>query len=142
MLLSSQPSAERVEILPLRLLANLGDAVCNLYEREKALSLSSSVDQMHRRVRSRVNAKAQSDRLDRLMPSLSEKEQDIVRRARNLKATNYRKTEQATYRKSTAIEALLGYLYLCDLERLKNLLNTSSEELEPGNVDSILKDSL
>jgi len=130
MLFTSASALPEVEVVPLRLLANLGDAVANLFEREQALCLSSSVDRMHRLVKSRVNAQAQADFLDMLMPALSDKEKDIVRRARNLKATNYRRTEQATYRKSTAFEALLGYLYLSDMERLKNLLKSTCTEVE------------
>jgi ribonuclease-3 family protein len=108
--------------LPIRMLASLGDAVTGLYEREKAFRNCASAKQMHRLVRDRVNAKAQADFLDQITTNLNEKELDLVRRARNLKAGNYRRSEQNLYRKATAFEALIGYLYVCDPKRLNELL--------------------
>lgn len=117
-----------VETLPLRVLATLGDAVCSLIERERAIASSHSAKQMHEQSKKRVNAHAQSELLDKLMQSLNEKELDIVRRASNLKANNYRKAGQITSRKSTAYEALLGYLYLTDFSRLKELIEQSEND--------------
>jgi ribonuclease-3 family protein len=113
---------EQIETLPLRLLATLGDAVCSLIERERAVSNAHSAKQLHEESKRRVNAHAQAEDLDRLTEFLNEKELDIVRRALNLKANNYRKTGQITSRKSTAYEVLLGYLYLTDFKRLQELI--------------------
>jgi ribonuclease-3 family protein len=80
---------------------------------------------MHKRAR--VKATQQAELLQLLMPVLTEHEQDIVRRARNLKASGFRKVDQNSYRHATAFEALLGYLYLTDLDRLKELLRITAD---------------
>jgi ribonuclease-3 family protein len=130
-------SAGEIRALSLRLLANLGDAVCNLYERERAVISSSSADKVHRRVKARVNAQAQANFLDELKDALTDEERDLVRRARNLKVTTYGKTEQATYRQSTAFEALVGFLYLSDSERLSQIFLLL--EAGPTDVNQDLK---
>lgn len=113
---------EKVKNLSLRQLAVLGDAVCNLIERERAITNTQSARQLHEQTKLRVNALAQAQDLDELMDSLDDEEQDIVRRALNLKAHNYRKTSQSISRKSTAYEVLLGYLYLVKPDRLEELI--------------------
>jgi ribonuclease III family protein len=108
--------------ISLRLLATLGDAVSNLFEKERIILQSSSPKKLHDLAKGRINAKAQCQFLEQLSGTLTEKELDLVRRARNLKTTRYRKIEQAIYRHATAFEVLIGYLYLCDPQRLKELL--------------------
>ncbi|MDX2105504.1 MAG: ribonuclease III domain-containing protein [Candidatus Melainabacteria bacterium] len=117
------PSKEFVnqELSP-RLLANLGDAVFELFERERQVTVSRNAAKMHRKVQTRVNAVTQASILDQLMEHLNEEENDIVRRARNVKPNTYRKIDQSSYRKSTAFEALLGYLFLTNPQRLKEIL--------------------
>ena len=122
--------------LSLRLLANLGDAVYNLHIRELVIAQSATVDQMHRQVNKRVNARAQADSLQKLTAALNEKELDLLRRARNLKSNNYKKDQQAIYRQATAFEALIGYLHLTDPKRLQELLaelNQPEENPEEAN---------
>lgn len=80
---------------------------------------------MHKRAR--VKATQQAELLRQLLPSLTEAELDLVRRARNLKATGFRKVDQASYRQATAFEALLGYLYLTNIARLKEILQITTE---------------
>ncbi len=109
----------------LRSLAHLGDAVFHLYEREREVTRTSSASQMHKRAR--VKATQQAELLQSLMPFLTLAELDLVRRARNLKATGFRKVDQTSYRHATAFEALLGYLYLTDLTRLKEILQITAE---------------
>lgn len=117
------PSKEFVnrELSP-RLLANLGDAVFELFERERQVTVSRNAEKMHKKVQTRVNAVTQALILDQLLEHLDEEEYDIVRRARNVKPNTYRKIDQASYRKSTAFEALVGYLYLTNPQRLKEIL--------------------
>jgi ribonuclease-3 family protein len=116
-----------VNELPLRNLAHLGDAVFHLFEREREILQSANAKQMHNRVTMRVNAEKQAVLLFQITPRLNSVENDIVRRARNLKAANYRKGEQASYRQATAFEALVGYLYLTDTQRLKEVLHWTLE---------------
>jgi ribonuclease-3 family protein len=119
--------------IPLRMLANLGDAVCTLYEKEKAISDCASAAQMHRRVQNRVNAKCQASFLENLSPLLQDTEIELVRRARNLKMSNFNKHDQATYRHSTAFEALVGFLYLENVVRLTELFKALEDCSLPGS---------
>ncbi len=112
-------TSQAVDVSP-RALAHLGDAVFHLFEREREIRLSSSAKQMH--VRARVSASVQANLLDAITPELTFEELELVRRARNVRATVSRRAEQATYRRATAFEALLGYLYLTDMVRLRHLL--------------------
>lgn len=108
--------------IPVRSLAHLGDAVCKLFETERWIRFGSTAKTAHTQVTSRINNKAQAQFLDRIEAELTEEELDIVRRARNLKSAGYRKVDRGLYRRSTAFEALVGYLYLSDRERLSHLL--------------------
>ena len=110
-----------VDELPLRMLANLGDGVISLYERERAIVSCASAKQMHVKVKESVNAKTQAAFLDLITDLLNEKELNLVRRARNLKSA-HRSSDQAFYRKATAFETLIGYLYMADARRLTELL--------------------
>ncbi|HEY9717665.1 MAG TPA: ribonuclease III domain-containing protein [Trichormus sp.] len=123
------PPRSLADVSP-RALAHLGDAVFHLFEREREIAHISSAKQMH--TRARVNAAMQANLLDRLMPGLREKELDIIRRARNVKVSQARRADQAIYRLSTAFEALLGYLYLTDIERLKEVLALTVQEPPPA----------
>jgi len=126
--LSADINTTDVNEIPLRNLAHLGDAVFHLFEREREILQSANAKQMHNRVTLRVNAEKQAVLLFQITPRLNSVESDVVRRARNLKAANYRKGEQASYRHATAFEALVGYLYLTDLDRLKTILNWTLEQ--------------
>ena len=120
---------ELVRDIPLRSLALLGDAVFELFERERQLLGTATTSRLHEKVVSRVNAAAQAALLDSLADAdmFTEKEADLIRRARNLKPTVSRKSAQLSYRKSTAFEALIGYLYLRDRQRLKEILDFTVE---------------
>jgi len=128
------PRTDIVDVTP-KSLAHLGDAVFHLFEREREIAHFSSAKQMHNRAR--VKASVQANLLERITPSLTEQELEIVRRARNLKATGSRKAEQATYRLATAFEALLGFLYLTDAARLRAVLRLTlidGSQPEPGSI--------
>lgn len=131
MIFKSDMSPEDARELSLRNLAHLGDAVFELYEREKEVSEKKLAKQIHKQVVSRVNARSQAELLHRVTESLTESESDLVRRARNLKVGNFKKVDQSVYRQATAFEALIGYLYVTDMERLKQILAiTDAEDLE------------
>lgn len=110
------------EISPITL-AFIGDGVHTLYVRD-AVVKSGTWSGFHKKSSSMCNAKAQSLKLDLLMPILTLDEQDIVRRARNAKTQNIAKNADIeTYKKSTSFEALVGYLYLKgDYSRLDEIL--------------------
>jgi len=117
-----------VRDLPLKNLAHLGDAVFELVERERETLSAADVERLHKQVVARVNSKEQARLLHILKPFLTEAEQDIVRRARNLKPSSFRRNvEQADLRQATAFEALIGYLYLTDEDRLQELLGKTAD---------------
>ncbi|MBK8222453.1 MAG: Mini-ribonuclease 3 [Candidatus Obscuribacter sp.] len=118
-----------VKEIDLRSLAHLGDAVFELHERERELLQQATVKSLHNKVVGRVNSKEQARLLVNLKPLLTEAEQDIVRRARNLKVSGFRRNvEQSVMRQATAFEALIGFLYLTDEARLQELLELTSQE--------------
>ncbi len=108
--------------VPIKLLAHLGDAVFELFERERQIMSASSAKKLHHKVVLRVNARSQAAILATLLQQLNPSELDVVRRARNLKITGNRKVDQSAYRHATAFEALIGFLYLTDKDRLRHIL--------------------
>lgn len=128
--------------MPLRQLAHLGDAVFHLFVREKEVFHSSSAKQMHKRTTKLVSYKAQARAMQYLQDHLTDSEKDIVRRARNMKPAAYRSADQALYRRATAFESLLGYLYLSDHARLVELMalaKTGLDDLENA-ADDVAED--
>ena len=138
--LTSDIKATDVNEIPLRNLAHLGDAVFHLFEREREILQSANAKQMHNRVTLRVNAEKQAGLLFHITPRLTPAESDVVRRARNLKAANYRKGEQSSYRQATAFEALVGYLYLVDTDRLKEILHWTLESTDDTAIGDFGED--
>ena len=67
------------------------------------------------------------DMLNFLMPNLTEDEQELARRARNLPIPVGRRSIQADYRQATAFEVLIGYWYLHNKERLENIYKLIQE---------------
>ena len=108
-------------------LAYLGDSVYEIYIRESLLKKGLVyVDDMQKEAVNYVSARAQSKILDGMIESnfLSEEELDVVKRGRNYKKNSHPKnTDIITYKKSSGFEALIGYLYLKDIDRLKEVLN-------------------
>ncbi len=123
MLSGPKLSQSQADDISLRQLAHVGDAVFHLYVREKEVLRANSAKEMHKRTAGLVSYKGQAKALHMLTEHLSDPEKDLVRRARNMKPAAYRRSEQALYRKATAFEALLGYLYLTDQARLHHLLD-------------------
>ena len=78
----------------------------------------------------------QANILNQITPQLSEDELEIVRRARNLKTSVARRSDQAAYRRATAFEALLGYLYLTDGTRLRDVLALTLKEISEEMPES------
>ncbi len=128
-----------MEDLNLKCYAHLGDAVYELFIREKIVYLTSNLARMHKINTSLVRASFQCQLLGVLEPYLNEKELDLVRRGRNLPSTSKRKTNQALHRIATGLEVLIGYLHLNDRERLLKLFKIISEYID--SKDHIVGDS-
>jgi len=107
-------------------LAYIGDSVYELYIRTRVLKgAGDSPHKLHMEAVRYVSAKNQAAILDKLAKSLREDEQNIVRRARNQKTFSMPKNASLEdYKHATALEALIGYLYLKkDSERLSEILS-------------------
>lgn len=93
-------------------LAYLGDAIYDLYVRSHLMARGGKVQALHRRTVKLVCAHAQSLALARVAPVLTEPEAGVVRRARNAHQSPTKNADPAEYHQATALEALIGYLYV------------------------------
>ena len=115
-------------------LAYVGDAVLDQHVRTYIiLKLQSKPNRLHQEAKRFVSAKSQAATLEALIENnwFTEEERDIIRRGRNAKSyTKAKNTDIQTYRKSSGLEALIGYLYLDQQNaRLEALLTTIVEYL-------------
>lgn len=120
------------EELPSLVLAYIGDAVYELAIREFLVAQGlSKVNQLHRTAVKYVKAGAQAKALFGLEGKLSETEMAVVRRGRNAKSATVPKgADVIDYRHATALEALIGYLYLKgQQERLQEIIKLAIEEI-------------
>ncbi|WP_285881792.1 Mini-ribonuclease 3 [Domibacillus indicus] len=108
-------------------LAYMGDAVYEVYVR-KFLLESGRVkpNDLHRASTKFVTAKAQAAQLHRLFEEqfLTEEEETVAKRGRNAKSGHTPKnTDVLTYNHSTALEAVIGFLFLTGrLERMEEII--------------------
>lgn len=109
------------EELVLRNYAHIGDSVWEVFVRTYTIYKTSNSKLLHKITTERVNATFQKDMLNFLMPNLTEDEQELARRARNLPIPVGRRSIQADYRQATAFEVLIGYWYLHNKERLEEI---------------------
>ena len=106
----------------LRHLAYLGDAVWELFIREQTILQTANAGALHKITTDYVKAGFQAQLLEELSELLSEEEKDIARRGRNLPIPVARRSNQAEYRQATAFEALVGWWYYYDKNRLESVL--------------------
>lgn len=109
--------------LPPLLLAYVGDAVFELYVRQKLINDKVlPINRLHKKATEIVRAGGQDAILRQIELHLTEEEADIVRRGRNTKGRVPKNADMAAYRRATGFEALLGWLYLNgSQERLSQL---------------------
>lgn len=106
------------------LLAYVGDVVFSLYVRLRFLAASSHIRVIHDLSSKAVSAVCQARALEELLPELTEAELTIVKRGRNTKSTVPKSASMHEYRMSTALEALVGWLFLRgEDERLEEFLD-------------------
>ncbi len=101
--------------------AYLGDAVWELHIREKTVLLTQNSKDLHKITTDKVKASHQAQLLKFLEEILTEEEQEIARRGRNLPVPIARRSNQAEYRQATAFETLIGWWYTYDKSRLKEI---------------------
>ena len=103
-------------------LAYIGDAVFELYVRSRFLMPPKRMVDYHRQVVTQVRAESQAVHLSVLLPYLIDSEKEILRRGRNACVVKPRRLSRHTYKQATGLEALVGYLYLANPQRLQELL--------------------
>ena len=109
-------------------LAYMGDTVYEDYIRKYLINKGiGNVNDLQTEALKYVSAINQAKFLTEMIDNnyLSEKELDIVKRARNYKTTSHPKScDIITYKYATGLEALIGYLYLDDnIERVNEIMN-------------------
>lgn len=114
-------------------LAYLGDAIYDFRVREALVRRGGKVRDLHREAVAHVCAHAQSQALLRVMDRLTEEERAVVRRARNAHQSPPRNADRAEYHRATALEALIGYLYVTGrTTRMRELLDAAMGDLDEG----------
>lgn len=95
-------------------LAHVGDAVYEILVRSYlACGGTQTAKNLHSRTIALVRASAQAEAVQRILPLLTEEEQDVYRHGRNAKPKSVpRSASTAEYAQATALEALFGWLYL------------------------------
>jgi len=112
-------------------LAHIGDGVFELMVRSWLVLHGKATNRgLHRATVSYVAAPAQAKRVERILPMLSEEEQDVYRRGRNTNTNSIPKAaSREEYQAATALEALFGWLYLRgETDRLNELFDAMMED--------------
>lgn len=107
----------------LRNYAHIGDAVWELFVREYTVFKTQNSKLLHKITTDRVNSAYQAEMLNFIDKMLTEEEQDLARRARNCPIPIARRHNQSEYRQATAFEALIGYWYIVDKDRLHTIID-------------------
>ncbi len=95
-------------------LAHLGDAVYELLVRTYLCAHGKATGKgLHRATVELVRAPAQAAAAEKILPQLTEEEQAVFRRGRNANVQSIPKNaSRAQYQQATALESLMGWLYL------------------------------
>ena len=111
-------------------LAYLGDAVFELMVRDMLLKNGVPFHSLSRRAKSYVSAVAQSEMYHKIFGHLTEDEQAIIKRGRNLHSSSRAKSARVSeYRHATGLEALFGYLHVSgDFERMNEIFGLCVKE--------------
>ncbi len=118
-----------MEEMNLRNYAYIGDAVWELFIREKTIKLTENSKKLHQITTSKVKMGFQAELLHFLEEFITDEEKDIARRGRNLTIPVARRQNQTEYRQATAFEALIGWWFLNDKKRLDYILNLIEQKL-------------
>ncbi len=103
--------------------AHIGDAVWELYIRERTVFMTENLKKLHELTVSFVKAEFQTKMLDIIKDNLTDEEMDLIRRAGNIKTSSVRKINRNLHRVATEFEVLIGYYYINDKQRLKKLFD-------------------
>ncbi len=114
-------------------LAYLGDSIYENYIRKYLVSKNiANVNDLQKASINYVSAKNQCKYLMEMLENnfLTEKEIDVIKRARNNKGTGHPKNcDIVTYKYATSLEALIGYLELTNNQnRIEEIMNYILED--------------
>ncbi len=107
-------------------LAYMGDAVIELLARRHIIGDGDCrISELNVEAKKYVTAVSQSAAVERVLPHLTEKEQQMFKYGRNAKGVHTPKSASAVdYRRATGLECLFGYLYLIgETDRAKSLFD-------------------
>lgn len=110
-------SVDNINVLAL---AYLGDSIYEVFIRNFLLEKGIvKVNDLQKEAISYVSARKQSEYLANMIEQnfFTEEEVQIIKRARNHKSHASKTTDIRTYKNSTGLEALIGYLYLTKKEK-------------------------
>jgi ribonuclease-3 family protein len=131
---ATSDSSSQIQQLSPTALAYLGDAVYELYIRACFLLPPKRSQSYHHQVVSQVRAETQADHLRSLEHHLTTKELEIIRRGRNAASGCPKRLDPKIYQQATSFEALIGYLYLTDTQRLTELLALLQLDSNPATA--------
>lgn len=129
--LSKEQIPEINTLSPLTL-AFIGDSVYEMFIRTKILSMGNRpANELHKIAVGYVKAKAQAQAAHKILDLLTDQELQIYKRGRNTNIhTVPKNADMVDYRHATALEALVGYLYIKGEEdRLEEILNLAFDTL-------------
>lgn len=112
-----------MEEINLKNYAYLGDAIWELFVREKTVKMTNNAKKLHLLTTGKVKASYQAELLHFIDDKLTDEEKELVRRGRNLSIPIGRKQIQAEYRQATAFEVLIGWWHKHNVQRLEEILN-------------------
>ena len=113
-------------------LAYLGDSVLEIRVREKLVKEGiSSSGELNRASLLYVKASEQAAAMRRILPVLSEEEEQVFKRGRNMSGGNVPKSAtMSEYRTATGMEVLFGYLhYLGRADRIDELFEAAYQKI-------------
>ena len=116
-------------------LAFIGDTVFDLLVREEVIIAGNRpVKELHNAASERVCAKAQAEAVKKIMPFLTDGENDVFRRGRNAGPSGHPKNQSVgDYHYATGLECLFGWLYLKgETQRIKELYALITEAENEG----------
>lgn len=112
-------------------LAHMGDAVYELMVRAWLCSRGKATAKgLHKAAVHYVAAPAQAAAAEKMLPSLTQEEQDVFRWGRNASPHSIpQNASRSQYQTATAVEALFGWLYLTgQRDRLNQLFDMMMED--------------
>lgn len=128
-----------MEDLNIRNYAHIGDAVYEVFVREKVIYLTANSNKLHSYTVKFVNAGFQKELLEKITEFITEDEKDLVRRGRNIPTSAARRINKSLHSYATALEVLLGYNYIHNKKRYCELLEIIENSIDFPAILGVIK---